>query len=348
MAKISLFLLLCFVSPFILASENDESFDEFEEFDDRPVISEITHPKWFKESFLDLQDDIQEAKQAGKKGIIVYFGQKHCAYCLALMKNDFGQKDIASYVQNNFDVIAINIWGSKEITTLDGTTMTERQYAMQEKANLTPSLIFYDNRGKKAFMLRGYYPPYKFRAALEFVVEGYYQEENFADYISRADPPPKFEISDMNDERFFMPPPYALDRSHFKAEKPLLVFFEQHDCHACDVLHSDPLQNLETQKLLGYFDNVQVDIKANTPIWTPSGKKITAKQWAKQLNLFYTPTIIAFDPSGKEIMRIDSVAHVYRLKGILEYLASKSYLTSDNFMSWRFDLIFGGKKLPQL
>ncbi len=145
-----------------------------------------------------------------------------------------------------------------------------------------------------------------------------------------------------------MLPPYVLDRSHFKADKPLLVFFEQHDCHACDVLHSDPIQYPKTQKLLTYFDSVQVDINSNTPILTPDGKKLTAKQWASQLKLFYTPTIIAFDESGKEIMRIDSVAHVYRLNSLLEFIASKTYLTTENFMNWRFDVIFGGKKLPEL
>ncbi|MFK5892089.1 MAG: thioredoxin fold domain-containing protein [Pseudomonadota bacterium] len=349
---IKYFLLLSLLSFFsttcIAAASSDNFDDDFEPFIDSPVRPEIIYPDWFKESFLDLQDDIQESLTDKKKGIIVYFGQKHCAYCQALMEKDFGQKDIATYVRNNFDVIAINIWGSKEVTTPDGKVMTEREYALREKANLTPSLIFYNTQGEKAFMLRGYYPPYKFRAALEYVAEKYYQEESFSDYITRADPPPKFEISDMNKEDFFMSPPYVLDRSHFKADKPLLVFFEQHDCHACDVLHSDPIQYPKTQNLLTYFDSVQVDINSNTPILTPDGKKLTAKQWANQLNLFYTPTIIAFDESGKEIMRIDSVAHVYRLNSILEFIASKTYLTTENFMSWRFDVIFGGKKLPDL
>ncbi len=346
MSKILIFLLFVSLSPCAFAASTEE--DDFESFDDSPVIPEISHPDWFKESFLNLHDDIQEAQEAGKKGIVVYFGQKHCAYCLALMKNDFGQKDISLYVQDNFDVIAIDIWGSKEITTPNGKVMTERQFAIQEKANLTPSLIFYDTKGSHIFMLRGYYPPYKFRAALEYIVEAYYKEESFSEYITRADPPPKFEISDMNDESFFMAPPFALDRSHFKAEKPLLVFFEQRDCYACDVLHSEPIQHPETQKLLKKFEIVQIDIKATTPILTPDGQKLSAKQWAKKLGLFYTPTIIAFDESGKEIIRIDSVAHVYRLKGILEYISSKSYLTTDNFISWRFDEIFGGKKLPEL
>ena len=347
------FAIITLISlPFyICATENDrDNIAEWKQFDDKPLPEPIIHPPWFKQSFLDLGDDIDEALQAGKKGIIIYFGQNHCPYCRALMVNDFGQDDIAIYTQNNFDVISINIWGSKEVTLPDGTVMTERNYAIHEKANLTPSLIFYtrdpQQRIQKTFMLRGYYPPYQFRAALEFVAQGYVNEESFADYIERANPPPKFELGDLNEEDFFMPPPYALDRSHIAAEKPLLVFFEQKDCYACDVLHSEPLHHPETLKLLDFFDMVQLDSKADTPVLTPDGQKLTSKQWAKKLNIFYTPTIIAYDEQGKEIIRIDSVAHIYRLKSLLEFIASKTYKTTPDFMSWRFSVLFKDKKLP--
>ncbi len=321
--------------------------DKFENsFDDSPVVPEIVYPDWFKKSFLELPEDINEAAADGKKDIIVYFGQKHCAYCKMLIDKDFGQKDIETYTRKNFDVIAINIWGSNEVITPDGQTMTEREYAIREKANFTPTLIYYDTQGKKALMLRGYYPPYKFRAAMEYVVEGYYREETFRAYMTRANPPPKFEVSEMNHEDFFMSPPYALDRSHFKAEEPLLVFFEQTDCHACDVLHSEPMEYEPTRKLLEKFEVVQLDMNSDTPVITPDGQHLTAKQWAEQLNLFYAPTLIGFDEEGKEIIRIDSVAHVYRLKSVLEFIITKTYKHIPNFMDWRFYTNFGGKMLP--
>ncbi len=332
------------------AAEADDGWDDDWEngFNDQPVIPEIVYPEWFKKSFLELPDDISEAVAAGKKGIIVYFGQKHCAYCKALIDKDFGQKDIEAYTRQNFDVIPINIWGSNEVITPDGQVMTEREYALREKANFTPSLIFYNAQGEKALMLRGFYPPYKFRAAMEYVERGYYKEESFREYMFRANPPPKFEMSDMNEKDFFMSPPFALDRSHFQAQEPLLVFFEQQDCYACDVLHSAPLEFEETKKLLTHFDIVQLDMNSDIPVITPNGQRLTAKQWADQLNLFYAPTLIAFDERGNEIIRIDSVAHVYRLKNFLEFIVRKTYVTTPDFMNWRFDAIFGGKKLPPI
>jgi len=339
-------VLLC-QNLFAVEQAEDDRDDEWENsFNDQPVIPEIVYPDWFKKSFLELPEDIKEAVDEGKKGIIVYFGQKHCAYCQALIDKDFGQKDIEAYTRQNFDVIPINIWGSNDVTTPDGQIMTEREFALRENANFTPSLIFYDAQGKQALMLRGFYPPYKFRAAMEYVERGYYKEESLRDYMFRADPPPKFEISDMNHEDFFMPPPFALDRSHFPAQEPLLVFFEQQDCHAWDVMHSEPLEFEETKKLLTHFEVVQLDMNSDVPVITPDGQRITAKQWAEQLNLFYAPTLIAFDERGHEIIRIDSVAHVYRLKSVLEFIVRKTYITTPDFMTWRFDSIFGGKKLP--
>lgn len=340
----ALFLLLPDV---YLAAATLPEPDDFV-FDDTPVIPEVEYPAWFKKSFLELREDLDEAVGQHKKGLIVYFGQKHCAYCQALMKHDFGQRDIEAYTRKNFDVVAIDIWGSKEVVTLDGATMTERAYALREKANFTPTLIYYDADGRKALVLRGYYPPYKFRAAMEYVVQGYYKQESLRQYIMRAEPLSQFSEASLNHEDFFVQPPYALDRTRFKADKPLLVMFEQADCHACDLLHSSPLRDAETLKLLKHFDVVQLDMNANTPVWTPDGQKLTARQWAEQLGLIYAPTLIAFDESGHEIIRIDSVAHLYRLQSVLRFVAGKVYLDTPDYSSWRFDVLFGGKKLPQL
>jgi len=125
-----LFLILSFYSPLCIAASNFDDFDEDSEpFDDFPVQSGVVYPDWFKASFLDLQEEIEESKLNKKKGIIVYLGQKNCAYCKALIDKDFGQEDIATYVQKNFDVIPMDVWGSGEVTTVDGEVMTEKQLA---------------------------------------------------------------------------------------------------------------------------------------------------------------------------------------------------------------------------
>ena len=45
-------------------------------------ISEIPH--WFKESFLDFEEDVDEAAAAGKR-VMIYFHQEGCPYCAKLV-----------------------------------------------------------------------------------------------------------------------------------------------------------------------------------------------------------------------------------------------------------------------
>ena len=324
--------LLLFAAP---THAVGDAFD-VRQIDDTPKIRDVQYPDWFKNSFLNLEEDLQEALEGGKKGIIVYFGQKNCPYCEALMQINFGrEKDIVLYTQKYFDVIPIDIWGSREVTDLEGNLTEEKSFAVDNKANFTPTLIFYGKDGEKLLQLRGYYTPYKMRAALTYVVEGYYAQESLRSYMARADPPNKDSDKAMNSEEFFDKPPYFLQRSIIPAENPLAVFFEQRSCHACDVLHTEPLQDDITRLLLEGFQVVQLDMWSNTPVLTPDGQKLTAQQWANQLGLFYAPSIVFFDEHGEEIIRVSSVVRVYRLRGVLEYVLNKGYLEAPTFQRWR-------------
>jgi thioredoxin-related protein len=328
-------LLVLVLFPVHVPAADEESFDILG-IDDSPRIRDVQYPSWFKLSFLDLQEDLDEAVANLKQGIIVYFSQKDCGYCEIMAKVNFGrEKDIVQYTRKHFDVVPIDIWGSREVNDMEGHTLAERDYAVREKTNFTPSMIYYDKDGNEALRLRGYYPPYKFRAALEYVVDGFYKKETFRDYLARADPPPKFEVGDLNYQEFFQAPPYALDRSRFPAQRPLVVFFEQRDCHACDILHTDPLSDKYALEFLKGFEAIQLDMWSDTPVLTPDGQRLTALEWAGQLGLFYAPALVFFDERGKEIIRIDSVVRLYRLRGVLEYVLHKGYLEAPTFQRWR-------------
>jgi thioredoxin-related protein len=334
-AACSLAIVLC-IEPAAAETEPEiGGVDDTPFIDDTPALRNVEHPDWFKLSFLDLAEDLAEAVADGKKGLIVYFGQKHCPYCQALMQVNLGMADIVRYTREHFDVIEIDIWGSRNVTDLQGRVLSEREYAVAEKTNFTPSMLFYDAEGREAFRMTGYFPPYKFRAALEFVVEGYYLKESFADYLARATEHFKAELTELNEQAFFQRPPHALDRSRFAADRPLVVFFEQRDCHACDILHTGPLAEERTLELIDGFDVVQLDMWSDAPVLTPDGRRLTASQWARSLGIFYSPTLVFFDEHGREIIRVDSVVRLYRLQGVLEYVGTKGYLEAPTYQLWR-------------
>jgi thioredoxin-related protein len=310
--------------------------DAFFEFDDTPLNYELTLPDWFKLSFLELKNDLEDAKEAGKKGIILYFGQKDCAYCRAHLKNNWGDIYNVAYTRKHFDVIAIDVRGDRPVADLQGNVYrTEKEFAVAQKANFTPTLIFYDLEGNETLRLRGYHPPYQFVAAMEYVADGYYKKERLKDYLARADVFSEYGSEELNDSDIFINPPYLLDRSIFPSQYPLAVFFEKTHCHACDVLHTGPLQKSSILQTMEQLESVQLDIRSHTPVVTPRGEKLTAQRWAEKLGIFYTPTIVFFDEHGKEIIRIDSVVGFYRLSNVLDYILSKGYLQERNFQLWR-------------
>jgi thioredoxin-related protein len=114
-----------------------------------------------------------------------------------------------------------------------------------------------------------------------------------------------------------------------------VVFFEQRECHACDILHSQPLRDPAINRGFQGFDNVQLDMWSDTPVITPDGRKTTAKAWARSLGLFYAPSLVFFDERGKEIIRVDSVVRFYRLRSVLNYVNSRGYLLEPHYQRWR-------------
>lgn len=316
-------------------SAEPRSVPDVYNFKDGLLEEELKYPDWFKISFGDLRDDLKSALAHNKKGLMVYFGQKRCSYCEMFLEVNLEIPDIKNYVQQHFDVIPIDIWGIADVITLEGDLLSEREFAIFEETNFTPSLIFYDAQGKDVLRLRGYYPPYKFRAALKYVVEGFYRQEQLREYMARADPAMIFDPDGLNEEDFFARPPYALDRTQIKAERPLVVFFEQGKCHACDVLHTGPFMNEKLRHEVRQMEAVQLDMWSDTRVVTPSGEKTTAKEWASQLGLFYAPAMVFFDENGKEIMRVDAVAQFYRLLGVFGYMNSRAYRKFPNYQQWR-------------
>ncbi len=332
--------VMLFVCSALYAADDDD-FDNFEknvdhlEFEDQPLEEPLEFPDFFKLSFLDLREDLQEAKEAGKAGIVLYFGQKYCAYCQKFLEHDLENEGIQTYLLKHFDVIGLDIHGYRTVVDMQGNEMLESRLAIEEGTNFTPSVIFYDTEDGEALRLRGYYPPYRFLAALEYVADSHHRKERFREYLARADVPLVFEPGDMIEEPFFMPGPYMLDRSRWPADRPLAVFFEQGNCHACDVLHSGPLSEPEIRERISQLESVQLSFWEQTPVVTPAGERTTVREWGSSLGLFYTPTLIFFDEDGSEIIRVDSVVQFYRLRSVLDYILSGGYREHETFQRWR-------------
>ncbi|HHO67851.1 MAG TPA: thioredoxin [Gammaproteobacteria bacterium] len=283
-------------------------------------------PDWFKQSFLDIREDVQEAAAAGKR-VILYFYQDGCPYCKKLLEVNFGLRDIVDKTRRHFDVVAINMWGDAEVTGLDGRQLTEKQFAAAMKVMFTPTLLFLDEQGKVVVRLNGYYPPHKFAAVLDYVAGHLEDKMSFRDYWAQRAPRPSH--GKLHRDASYLKPPYRLARRD--SGKPLLVMFEQKDCPPCDELHLDILGREASRRLLAGFDVVLLDMWSDTPVQTPGGKDTTASRWARSLGVQYAPTLVMFDAGGREVFRTEAYLKAFHIQSALDYVLSGAYRTQPSF-----------------
>lgn len=285
-------------------------------------------PDWFKLSFLDIREDVQEAKAADKR-VMLYFYQDGCPYCAKLLRDNFGQREISEKTQQHFDVIAINMWGNREVTDMSGKTVTEKDFAANHRVMFTPTLLFLDEQGEVALRVNGYYFPAKFDAALDYVAAKKEKQTSFAEYYSKLNiEPSKGQLH--QDERF-LKPPYDLTAAARGTGKPLVVLFEQQHCRACDELHEDILQRPRTGEELSKVDAVLLDQWADTPVVTPKGKSTTARAWAKAMEVKHAPTLVFFNAEGEEVFRTEAYLKAFHIQGAMHYVHTGAYRAQPNF-----------------
>ncbi|MCK9531113.1 MAG: thioredoxin fold domain-containing protein [Gammaproteobacteria bacterium] len=285
-------------------------------------------PAWFKDSFLDLREDLAEASAEGRR-LLLYFYQDGCPYCAKLLEDNFGQKAIADKTRSRFDVVAVNMWGDREVTGLDGQVQTEKEFATAMRVMFTPTLVFLNEGGAQVLRVNGYYHPHKFDTALDYASGKAPAGMSFPDFLAEAGGTPA--KGELNTQAFFQPAPHNLARDKIPAGRPLVVFFEQRQCGACDELHGDVLARAETRKLLDAFDVVQLDMRTNGPLVTTLGRRTTAAEWAHELNVMYAPSLVFFDERGKEVFRTEAYLKSFHVQSALDYVASGAYKHEPSF-----------------
>ena len=289
----------------------------------------IDIPAWFSESFLDFRDDVADAAKDGRR-VMVYFGQDGCPYCRELMVTNFSQRAIVDKMRSKFVAIALNIWGDRETVWIDGRTRTEKALAVRLHVQFTPTLLFLDEQGNVAARLNGYWPPHKFETALDNVAARDEKREPLAAYLAQRTPEAAHES--LAEEPFFMRPPFDLSRR--PGSKPLAVMFETPYCADCDELHGKTLRRPEVQAALKPFDVARFGLGARTDVTAPEGAKVKADVWARDLRVTYTPAIVFFDASGREVFRIDAYLRPFHVASAFDYVASGAYKTEPSFQRY--------------
>lgn len=139
---------------------------------------------FFNETFGDFSEELQNARDENKKGIMIFFEMDECPFCHWMKTNVLNRPDVQAYYRKNFLMFPLDIEGDIQITDFNGKTMSQKDFAFKEfRVRATPMIAFFDLDGKlihrhtgrtsdaAEFMLMG-----------RFVAEGKYKETKFARY----------------------------------------------------------------------------------------------------------------------------------------------------------------------
>jgi thioredoxin-related protein len=147
---------------------------------------------WFFNSFLDLKDDLAESAAHGKR-LALLWDQRGCPYCQEMHRVNLADPAVNAYIRERFNVVQLDLFGSREVTDFDGETMAEKDLARKYGVLGTPTIQFLPpapadlegKRGRAVEVARmpGYFRPGVFEAMFAFVYDRAYQTENFARYF---------------------------------------------------------------------------------------------------------------------------------------------------------------------
>ena len=161
---------------------------------DGPILTDdgLYREPWFIESFLDLSDDLEGAARDGKRFVIMW-ELKGCPYCKETHFVNFAQPRIADYVKANFEVLQLNIIGSRKVTDFDGTELSEKELAAKYGVRFTPTFQFFGERAaalkalapakREVARAPGYLRPDDFLAMFRYVREMAYESKSFRDFV---------------------------------------------------------------------------------------------------------------------------------------------------------------------
>lgn len=139
---------------------------------------------FFHESWGDLPEEVQKAKEQKKAGMVVFFEMDECPFCHYMKMNVLNQPEVQEYFQKHFINISVDIEGDIEMVNFKGKTIKQKDFAFKEhRVRATPVIAFFDLNGKRVHRHIGKTNGVQeFLWMGEYVVEGAHKEMPFIKY----------------------------------------------------------------------------------------------------------------------------------------------------------------------
>ena len=104
--------------------------------------------RFFSPFLGDLRAEADDARKAGKQGLVVMYQFQECPYCAQMKRDVLSRPDVQEAYRKRFTVVEIDTRGAQPITGFDGRTLPEKEFARAQGIRGTPTFVFYALDGK--------------------------------------------------------------------------------------------------------------------------------------------------------------------------------------------------------
>ena len=150
------------------------------------VQSEIRDPQsyFFNENFGDFEEELETARDEGKKGVLIMFQQADCPYCARMRTTVLNRSAVQDYFRRHFLIFHVDIEGDLEITDFNGLQTREKDFAFrQNRVRATPVFAFFNLDGDRIARYTGATTDVnEFMLLGQYVVDEIYKAMSFNRY----------------------------------------------------------------------------------------------------------------------------------------------------------------------
>lgn len=147
------------------------------------AVADVREPDehFFHQTFGDLQEEVEIAKEEGQSCIMVMFELNDCPWCERMKARVLNQSDVQDYFRKNFRILMMNVEGDNLIVDFDGAEIPEKDFALKHnRIRATPVFLFLDLEGNRVMRYTGATKDKEeFLLLGEFVAGRHYETTNF-------------------------------------------------------------------------------------------------------------------------------------------------------------------------
>jgi len=110
---------------------------------------------FFDQNLGDLQEELENAKDDGKKGVFIFFEMDECPFCHRMKQTVLNQQSVQKHFKENYISLSLDVEGDIELIDFEGEEMTQKEFALKNRVRATPVMAFYDFDSKQVVRYTG-------------------------------------------------------------------------------------------------------------------------------------------------------------------------------------------------